>query len=222
MTVAAVSRVSAPQTDQPLVSDLFHAISQPLTALECGLEVSLRRDKTAAQLRARVKTALVAAKLLHQRLLEARTLQDAGEPGDTSQSVSVETLLLELQEDFLPVAESAKISLCLKCEPAMVRGNEARFRNGFFYLFEFLLRTCPSRRTVSIRGRRVSLTTLEISFSNCDSASFESPESMPSAAPPDLGWRLAQRTFQAAGGDLVLTQSQSGQFAGYVRLMLAN
>src|SRR5450755_1455042 len=222
MTSSSTSDPAAQRTEREMVSELFHPISQPLTALECGLEVSLRRDKTAAQLRARVKTALVAAKLLHQRLLEARTLQDAGEPGDTSQSVSVETLLLELQEDFLPVAESAKISLCLKCEPAMVRGNEARFRNGFFYLFEFLLRTCPSHRTVSIRGRRVSLTSFEISFSNCDSASFESPESMPSAAPPDLGWRLAQRTFQAAGGDLVLTQNHSGQFAGYVRLLLAN
>ena len=63
-------------------------MSQPLTALECGLEVSLRRDKTAAQLRARVESALVAAKLLHQRLLEARVLQDAGEPGDTSVPVA--------------------------------------------------------------------------------------------------------------------------------------
>jgi hypothetical protein len=68
----------------------------------------------------------------------------------------------------------------------------------------------------------VSLTTLTISFSNCDSASFESPESTPSAATADLGWRVAQRTFQAAGGDLVQTRNQSGQVAGYVRLLLAN
>ncbi|HEY4962859.1 MAG TPA: hypothetical protein VII29_18535 [Terriglobales bacterium] len=222
MTAASTSDQAAQRTERDLVSELFHAISQPLTALECGLELSLRRDKTAAQLRARVKSALVAAKLLHQRLSEAKVLQDAAEPGDTSQAVALETLLLELREDFLPVAESAKVNLCLMCETATVRGNEARFRNGFFYLFEFLLRTCPSHRTVSIRARRASLTTLEISFRNCDLGGFEFPESMPSAAPPDLGWRVAQRTFQAAGGDLVLTQNQSGQFAGYVRLLLAN
>lgn len=222
MTAASSSDLAEQRTERDMVSELFHAISQPLTALECGLEVSLRRDKTATQLRARVKTALVAAKLLHQRLLEARVLQDAGEPGDTSHPVEVETLLLQLQEDFAPVAESAKVSLCLKCEAAMVRGNEARFRNGFFYLFEFLLRTCPSHRTVSIRAQRASLTTLEINFSNGDSASFESPESTQSAVPLDLGWRVAQRTFQSAGGDLVLTQNQSGYVAGYVRLLLAN
>src|SRR5271165_2215554 len=118
MTAPSPSDLAAKQTERAFVSDLFHAISQPLTALECGLEVSLRSDKTATQLRARVKTALVAAKLLHQRLLEARALQDAGEPGDTSQAVAVETLLLQLREDFLPVAESAEVNLCLKCEAA--------------------------------------------------------------------------------------------------------
>ena len=147
MTPASPSDVTAKQTERALVSDLFHAISQPLTALECGLEVSLRRDRTAAQLRARVETALVAAKLLHQRLLEARVLQDAGEPGDTSVPMELESLLLQLQEDFLPIAESAKVSLAVQCETVMVRGNEARFRNGFFYLFEFLLRTKGRLRT---------------------------------------------------------------------------
>jgi hypothetical protein len=141
MTSSSTSDPAAQRTERDMVSDLFHAISQPLTALECGLEVSLRSDKTATQLRARVKTALVAANLLHQRLLEARALQDAGDLGDTSQAAAVETLLLQLREDFLPVAESANVNLCLECEAAMVRGNEPRFRNGFFYLFEFLLRT---------------------------------------------------------------------------------
>ena len=67
-----------------LISEVFHGISQPLTALECGLELSLRYDKSSAQLRARVRAALESAQLLHQRVVELRRLLDAGNPDDTS------------------------------------------------------------------------------------------------------------------------------------------
>ena len=220
MTIASATDLSAEQTELAFVSDLFHAVSQPLTALECGLELSLRRDKTAAQLRTRLETALVNAKLLHRRLLEARALQDAREPGDTRLPVAVERLLLQLQEDLLPVAKSAKVTLEVTCKTAMVHGNEARLRNGFFYLFEFLVRTCPTNLRVSIHAQRVSLTIFEISFTNCDSTRIETRESTRAADPADLSLRIAQSTFQATGGDLVLTQDQSGQFAGCVRLLL--
>ncbi len=220
MTVSLASDGFSEQTERDLVSELFHAISQPLTALECGLEASQRTDKTAAQLRARVASALVAARLLHQRLLEARAVQDAGEPGDTRLPVAVDALLLQLQEDFLPVAKSRKVKLDVKCETALVRGNEARFRSGFFHLLEYLLRNCPSHRAVSIRARRVSPSELEVGFSY-DSAPTGSLESGRAADPADLGLRIAQRTFQAAGGNLVLTKSKPGLVAVYVRLLFA-
>ncbi|HEY4899504.1 MAG TPA: hypothetical protein VIH91_01670 [Terriglobales bacterium] len=220
MTVPSASDSSAQQSEQVLISELFHAISQPLTALECGLEVSLRRDKTAAQFRTRVASALVAAKLLHQRLLEARVLQEAGEPGDPSPPVALKGLLLQLLDDFLPVAESRNIQLDVKCETAMVRGNEARFKNGFFHLFEFLLRTCPSRHSTSIRARLLNPAVLEVTFSN--NGSVDSLESGQPKSPTDLSLRIAQRTFQAAGGNLVLTRKRPGRVTGYVRLLLAN
>jgi hypothetical protein len=222
MTIAGVSIVSALQNEKSLVSDLFHSISQPLTALECGLELSLRRDETAAQFRTRVETALVNAKLLHRRLLEARALQDAGDPGDTSLPIAVKGLLLQLREDLLPVAKSQKVKLEVMCEIAMVRGNDARIRNGFFCLLEFLLRTCPVKHKVSIRARRVSLTDFEVSFRNCNPIRVETPETIQTAESGDLSLRIGQRSFQAAGGDLVVTKNQSGQVAGRVHLLLAN
>ncbi len=222
MMVPSASDLSSQQTEKTLVSELFHAISQPLTALECGLEVSLRRDKTAVQFRARMASALVAAKLLHQRLIEARALQDAAEPGDTSRPVALKTLLSELREDFLPVAMSRESKLNVKCETAMLRGNEAKFRNGFFHLFEFLLYTCPSHRTVSIRARQVSPALVEVSFSSHDSAGTDALESAPAASSADTSLRIAQRTFQAAGGDLMLTRNASGRVRGNVRLLLAD
>ena len=222
MTDASASDQSAVQPERAFVSDLFHAVSQPLTALECGLELSLRRDQSAAEFRARVETALVNAKLLHRRLLEARALQDASEPGDTHLPVGVKELLLQLHEDLLPVATSAKVKLDVKCEAAMVHGNEARLRNGFFYLLEFLLRVCPTGQRVSIRAQRVSLTAFEVSFQHCASARIETPNSTPAADPADLSLRIAQRTFRAAGGAIALAENGSGQVAGSVRLLVAD
>ena len=222
MTVACAVSWSAEQTERAFVSELFHAISQPLTALECGLELSLRRDETAAEFRTRVETALVNAKLLHRRLLEARALQDASEPGDTRLPVAVKGLLLQLREDLLPVAESQKVGLKVMCELAMAHGNDARIRTGFFYLFEFLLRTCPANHRVSVRGRRVSLNNFEVSFRNCSAARIDTSRPTRAACPADLNLRIAQRTFHAAGGDLLFAQNQPGQVAGCVRLLLAN
>ena len=222
MSVTAANELSAPYSERTLVSDLFHSVSQPLTALECGLELSLQRDTSAEEFRARVETALANARLLHRRLMEARALQDASEPGDTSLPIAVKGLLLQLREELLPVAKSSRVQLKVMSEIAMIRGNDARIRTGFFYLFDYMLRTCPANRRVSIRARRVSLTAFEVSFRNCGPARMHMREPTWPTNAADLNLRIAQRTFQAAGGDLLSTKNQSGQVAGYVRLLLAN
>jgi hypothetical protein len=222
MTNQRADILSAERAGRDLASDIYHALSQPLTALECGLEVSLRQDNTVAELRARVASALETAQVLHQRLLEARALQDAGETGDTSLPILADYLLSQLREDFLLVSDSAKVKLGVNCEPAMVHGNEARLRNGFFHLFEYLLRTGPPRRTLRIRGVRTSSTVFEVKFTNDGSTRSKAVEPAQRMNISDIDLRIAQRIFQAAGGDLVLTQDGSGKIAGHVRLLLAN
>ena len=66
------------------VSDIFHKLSQPLTALHCSLELSLARDETAEEYRASVEAALQNADRLRQGLLLMRELSDADDPGDIS------------------------------------------------------------------------------------------------------------------------------------------
>lgn len=213
---------SAQQTERDIISDLFHSLSQPLTALECGLEVSLRQDRSVAQLRARMASALETAQLLHQRLLEARALQDAGEAGDTALPLPLESLLSQLQEDFLLVASSARVKLTVDCEPAMVRGNDARIRNGFFHLFEFLLHASRPRHTVRIRGARVSPTLHEVRFTVDSAPTSLAITPAQTASPSDIGLRIAERIFQAVNGNLVLSQDADGKITGFVRLLLAN
>ena len=220
MTQPAVGNVFGEQSqrDRDIVADLLHAMSQPLTALECGLELALRTDKTAAQLRARLKTALETARVLHQRLVESQVVHQAGDPGDTSHPVTVETLLNQLREDFLPVARSARIKLAVGCEPALVHGDQSRLRKGFFHLLEFLLRICRANGNVRLCAHTLSLTAFEVDFSS-DALITEATQQFSLTA--DLDLRIARRSFQAAGGDLVLSCS-SGKVTGHVRLILAN
>ncbi len=201
------------------VSDILHALSQPITALECGLELSLRKDRTPAELRARLRASLVTARLLHQRLVEFQVLQDAEDPGDTSRPAAIQTVLLQLWEDYLPVAQSAGVQLTVKCEPVMVRGDEARLRNGFFHLLEFLMRTCPPLGEVRICAHTLSSPVLEVNFSSDASTSPQAQE--PSLA-DDLDLRIARCTFRAARGTLALTRTPGAKVTGYVHLLLGD
>ena len=118
------------------VSDVFHELSQPLTALQCSLELSLLRDHTSQEFRASVEAALQNADRLRLNLLLLRELSDADDPGDISVPVEMRRLLLDLQEDFLPVFESAGGQFDLACDPVQVQGNAGKLTRAFFYLIE--------------------------------------------------------------------------------------
>ena len=62
------------------LSEIFHELSQPLTTLECGLELALRHDTTVAQLRKRLNVLLETAFAMHQKLAGLRGLRQEREP----------------------------------------------------------------------------------------------------------------------------------------------
>lgn len=222
MTVAAASTLHPRQSDRELASDLLHALSQPVTALECGLELALRQNGTVAQLRARLETLLSTARLLHQRLIQVRALQEAGDPGDTTTPVAVDVVLSQLQEDFLPVASTAKVELSIRWRPTLVHGNAHRLRNGFFQLIDFMLRNCPSHAAVRIFVRSRKDNAVEVRFRSQGPDGATPSVHLAAAITKDPALRIALRTFQAAGGNMALTQKASGKIAGCVRLLPAN
>ena len=58
------------------IAEAMHALSQPLTALEIGLEVGLRQDRTVEQLRGRMENLLDVVQAMHRQLEELRAKQD--------------------------------------------------------------------------------------------------------------------------------------------------
>lgn len=110
-------------------------------------------------------------------------------------------------------ADPAEVTLDVTYESAMVRGNVTRIRNGFFHLFEFLLRTCPCHHVVRIVGRCGIPTLLEVRFSIEGLISSKSGESAQTMGQNDPGFQIARRAFEAAGGELKLTGNASDTLA---------
>jgi len=202
------------------VSDVLHKLSQPLTALQCSLELALVRDQTAEEFRASVEAAVQNAERLRQNLLLLQELSDADDPGDISAPVPLHELLRELQQDFLPVCESAGGCFVVHCDPLLVRGNGAKLRRAFFYLVESLLRDSQQRRlSVAVEPTEARQVEIRMSFSG------DRPGAVPAGDNPDSlstgELELARRVFRAVGGNLVLVQSADESAGCEVRLLLA-
>ena len=203
-----------------LVSDVLHKLSQPLTALQCSLELSLVRDQSAEEFRASVEAALQNAERLRQSLLLLRELSDADDPGDTSAPVDLQRLLLELREDFLPVFESAGGRFDLNCGPVQVRGNRAKLARAFFYLLEYLLRSSRHRSlNVNVEQTKGRQAEIRMAFFNTVSSEASTNDAFEPLLAGEV--EIARRTFRAAGGDLASAESASGQSIWIASLPLA-
>jgi hypothetical protein len=199
---AAVSAAGVAR-DHDFASNVFHDLSQPLTALHCSLELALLQDQTIEEFRASVEAALGAADRLRQQLLLLRELHDADDPGDTSTPLALDRLLQQLREDMLPLFGSAARSFNLTCESVRVPANDAKLERGFFYLLEFLLRCDSPGQALIMRGERTSQQQVEIRIAGCGASANSGPSD--DRSQPDWSGELeiARRTFRAIGGDLV-------------------
>ena len=69
------------ESRRDLLAQIFHLISQPMTALQCSLEFALNTLEDPHQCRTWVETALENSERLRCRLSLAREIAEAAEPG---------------------------------------------------------------------------------------------------------------------------------------------
>lgn len=206
-----------------LISEVFHSLSQPLTALHCELELALRRDQTVEEWRGSVQTALEDAERLRQRLLLVRALNDASDPGDLSRPTELTGLLRQLQEDMLPLFASAgqKFELELECGTVQVRGNEARLTRALFAFLEYLFRHSAEGSVLAVRlqvlaGRQVGIL---ISAATCLPVAPSADET--ASTPYSCEMEMARRTFRAVDGEFTLVSATADQSVWRATLPLA-
>ena len=97
-----------------LISDLFHALNQPLTTLRCSLELALQQPRTAKQYRDGLSVALKHAEQIAWLATGIRELLEADDADDDRQVLALEVCLQEAVVDLLPVAETAGVRLSFR------------------------------------------------------------------------------------------------------------
>ncbi len=127
-----------------LGSDLFHALSQPLTALRCSLELSLQRTLTADEYRESASRALQQAERVSWLTTGIRELFDAGQAGEEPEVLHLQEAVAGAISDVVLVAESRGGGSSLLARDAkLVREsgskNEMRLRRGLFNWLGFVV-----------------------------------------------------------------------------------
>jgi len=98
------------------ISEAFHSFNQPLTALHCGLELCLLKERSPEEYRERIADALENAGTVLQLSKAVRELVEAVDPGEELQSVELQPALTALSDELAIVAEAAVVGLKLSCQ----------------------------------------------------------------------------------------------------------
>jgi C4-dicarboxylate-specific signal transduction histidine kinase len=210
-TTPAAMGIPYPMPDcepRRLGSDLFHALSQPLTALCCSLELALQHTPTAEQYRESVSTALSQAERVSWLAMGMRELFDAGQAGEDCEILLLQVAVESAIADVLLVAEVAGVRIsCLPRSPCPVWFEAQRLRSGLFHLLGFVVGCGDRGSVVKIELKEcgeqalLALTVSGAGPANPQASSSNAGEAdRPQELARRLGLGIARATFEAAGG----------------------
>ncbi|MGA2960096.1 MAG: hypothetical protein ABSD96_00365 [Candidatus Korobacteraceae bacterium] len=141
-----------PQSErEQFVSDLFHALSQPLTGLRCSLEVALGKPAISVQeAHCALEHALHATERVYQSVLFIRQLAEADRTPPLKR-VRLEEALLELHNEILPVAESMGVEMSLQeADSVEVLASAENISRALFLVADFALRELRAKESLSL------------------------------------------------------------------------
>lgn len=184
--------------DAALIDEIFHALNQPLTSLQCLLELSLLRPRAAREYRLALLRAQQQAEEIARLASGLRELLQASGPGNKPRRLSFTCLLHEVAEELQPVAESLQIELSLRGNNrAAVCVEPRRMRQALFSLLDLALsRTCCG----TVATLRTTIREGEILLSL--KSRSESKSTSGSQIPFVLPCAVARRIVETAGGSL--------------------
>jgi signal transduction histidine kinase len=197
---------------------LVHALNQPLTGLQCSLELALVGPRRSDQYVQTLREGLDLTSRMRGLVAAIRELADLQqEPHSQGEFVELDRLLSETVADLLPVAEARQVRLHVQETPPLpVRGDRHLLTALTFRLLESIL---------SLTRENCAL---EISASNqreqvCVALSWvpgPPPKHSPFSA-PELGLLIAQAGWERAGAEWVQSNRENVQSCS-LRLPLAS
>ncbi len=185
------------ESRRELLSQVFHLISQPMTALQCSLEFALNTLEDPQQCRTWVEAALENSERLRCRLSLVREIAEAADPGDPGHTVELRSVLEEALSEVEPFFPGAAERPHLRCDEIEVSGERSRLLRAFLHILQHLSAgsaPTPYRPEIWVERQAELIEVRFLRFVLRRSANKDQVRSQ---------LEIAKKTFESTGGGLI-------------------
>jgi signal transduction histidine kinase len=191
------------------MGQLLHALNQPLTGLQCSMEVALASPRTAEQYARGLREGLALTERMRALVEAMREVADIEEEKtgkqDVKQTTEVISLLREAVQDLAPVAEVKNVRMALDLPPAFsfaVRAGRAQMASA-------ILRLVDSTLSLAARGTELHIEA-ESGTDEVWIRMWWQAEGLHSAfSRPELGLLIVQARLEQSGAEWQRAQTEA-------------
>lgn len=188
-------------SEESLLPELLHALSQPLTALRCSLEVTLLQPRNSEEYRKRLRESLGLIEEIATLAAGIRELVEVEQPSPGGPQVRFDKILRSTVREWLPPADSKGVSMSLICAASLLtRGDTERFYKAIFYFMEFLLGFAGTGDELNLQahpeGAEIAF---DLQLSRCGTADTSDSKTRRSAK-AYMKFLIARRIIEVEGG----------------------
>lgn len=201
------------------LAHLLHALNQPLTGLQCSLELALAGPHTPEQNLRSLREGLELTGRMRVLVEAIRELVDCEQEESSERAVvQLSTLLQDTVEDLRPVAEAREIRIFLQCDAGLpVRASRDHLAAVVFRFFEAALNLAERRSVLRIVAKtEAEAACLDVDWSEARQAPEHSPFSR-----QELGLIIAQASWKRAGAEWTSDRAEQRRRV-MIRLPLAS
>ncbi len=193
-----------PRGRSPL-AHLLHALNQPLTGLQCSLELALSGPRRPEEYARTLREGLELTERMRILVEAIRELTDSQPMSETAEAFQFDGLLRDIAGDLLPVADSLGVRLLLVSHtPVPVQNDRRCLATLIFRFLESALSLTERRGDLQVVVTPEREQACLVVCWKQGSAPEHSPFSR-----PELGLLIAQAGLARAGAEWVYTQEQT-------------
>lgn len=179
------------------LAHLLHELNQPLTGLQCSLELAAVGPRTAEQYLRAIREGLGLLARMRMQVAAMREIADVEHELARPEAISFDTVVRGIIDDLRPVAQSRAIQIDLDKslfpQLCMVRRDVATV---LFRIFESVFSLAAGQSILSVRmNAQIRQAAIIIAWTVENGISERSTSS-----PPELGLLVARAAWQGAGG----------------------
>lgn len=194
---------------------LFHDLSQPLTALQCSIDLALRKKRSIEDYEKVLSSALEQASKAIRIAELSRQIAEADDCGERT-AVDLSALMVEVIELYAPVAEAKGVVLENSvAATAVVKANPETLRRSIFQLLDTALHRTRSGSVLYIEltaGNEISL--------RVGAERDIAPEGMVDLGEDEGAYTVCAHSMRALGG--TMRKKPSGRSESVVITLPAN